>query len=114
MVEQNMKRKVKVWEVIVLLEFITIIFLGLYMNYQRAALIAQASYTANIEKILVVKDKREKDLSAKLSSAMILIQSAADELNQDKQGTAINNVVPPAEPPAVPVAAPKAEPSASK
>lgn len=98
MAEQNISRKIQIWQIIVLIEFITIIFLGLYVSYQRTVLTAQASYVVSIEKILRNKDIREKEISAKLSSAMILMQNAVDELNQDKQKEAINNVVPPAAP----------------
>mgnify|MGYP001582632229 CR=1 FL=1 len=98
MKEQNVNRKVQIWQVIVLVEFITVIFLGLYASYQRATLVAQESYAANIEKMLSNKDKREKELSAKLLKTMALLQGVANELGQDKQGEAINNVAPAAAP----------------
>lgn len=94
MVEQNMKRKVKVWEIIVLVEFVTIIFLALYVNYQSRAMMAQGVYIASMEKVLVETDKREKVLAGKLSNAMVLMQNAINDLNLEKQATAINNVVP--------------------
>ena len=102
MVEQNMKRKVKVWEIIVLVEFVTIIFLALYANYQSRALMAQGVYASSIEKVLVEKDKREKIVAAKLSNAMVLLQNAVNDLTLEKQATAINNVVPSDVPPEAP------------
>ncbi|MCX5681569.1 MAG: hypothetical protein NT079_04760 [Candidatus Omnitrophica bacterium] len=98
MAEENMGRRIKLWQIIFLVEFITIIFLGLYVGYERAVVASQAQYVVSVEKILASKDKREKELSAKLSSVMVLLQNAVNDLNQERQATAINNVVPPEAP----------------
>mgnify|MGYP001334050585 CR=1 FL=1 len=85
-------RKLQIWQVIVLLEFVTIIFLGLYASYQRTALTANAVYVAKVEQLLATKDKKEKELSGKLLNVMSLLQKAVNDLNQGQEVPAINNV----------------------
>lgn len=92
MKEQEMTKKVQIWQAIVLIEFVMIIFLGLYASYQRNALAAQAVYAAKVEQLLVSKDVREKELSAKLLNVMALLQNAVNDLNKGEPAAAINNV----------------------
>ena len=91
---QDMNKKLQIWQVIVLLELVIIIFLGLYASYQRSALAAQLNYASKVEQVLRDKDAREKELSTKLLTVMSLLQNAVNEINKDQQGAAINNVAP--------------------
>jgi len=92
MKDQDMMKKVQIWQAIVLIEFVMIIFLGLYTSYQRSALAAQAVYATKVEQLLADKNVREKELSTKLLSVMALLQNAVNDLNQGSEGAAINNV----------------------
>lgn len=102
MADEKMGRKVTVWEIVVLVELVAIIFLALNLNSLNTKILAQNSYVANIEKVLADKEMKQKDLSDKLSSAMGILQNAMNAISQEKQATAINNIVPP-EAVAVPV-----------
>jgi hypothetical protein len=96
MKDQETTRKVQIWQVIVLIEFVMIIFLGLYASYQRNALVAQVSYVTQVEQLLGNQDKREKEVSAKLLNIMTLLQKAVNDLNQGQPGAMLNNVPVPA------------------
>lgn len=91
MKEENMVKKVQVWQTIVLVELLVVIFLGLYANYLRGAFAAQTHYLAQIEKTMVVQDKREKELTARLMAVMGLLQRAVNDLNQGQAAGVVNN-----------------------
>ena len=92
MKEQDLGKKVQIWQAMVLVELVMIIFLGLYANYQSKALASQGSYMASVEKLLNEKDQREKELSTRLLTVMTLLQRAVNDLNQGQPAAVINNV----------------------
>lgn len=92
MKELDKNKKVQIWQAMVLIELVMVIFLGLYANYQGKALAAQAGYASQIERILGDKDKREKELSGRLLTVMTLLQRAVNDLNQGQPVNVINNV----------------------
>jgi hypothetical protein len=96
MKEQNLSKKVQIWQVMVLVELVMVLFLGLYANYQAKAIAAQGVYMSQVEKLLGDKEKREKELSTRLTTVVTLLQRAVNDLNQGQPAAVINNVPVPA------------------
>ncbi len=92
--KDDMNKRLKVWQMITLVQIVMIFFLGLYATYQRTAFAAQLSYLANLETTLKDKEAKEKELSSRLLTVMALLQRAVNELNQEGQEMGINNIVP--------------------
>lgn len=100
MAEEKTGKKVRIWEIIVLVELVAIIFLGLHLDYVNKTISAQGDYIISVEKVLAEKVAKEKVLSDKLLHAMGLLQGVVNEIGQEKQTTAINNVAPSSQAPA--------------
>lgn len=91
---EKQEKKIRMWQIIVLVQIVMIFFLGLYATYQRTAFAAQLSYVADLETTLKDKEAKEKELSSRLLTVMALLQRAVNELNQEGQEMGINNIVP--------------------
>ncbi len=89
---QEIGKRLEIWQAIVLVELVMIIFLGLYSSYQGKALAAQSTYASKVEQVVADKDRREKELSARLTAVMTLLQRAVNDLNQGQPSGAINNM----------------------
>jgi hypothetical protein len=86
-------KKLKFWQIIVLIELILIITLGVYANQLVGTINLQRTFIVGLKDAVQVKEERIQLLSTRLVSAMAVLQKAAEEIRKE-------SIVPPAEVPA--------------
>ena len=83
MKELEINKKLNLWQVIVLVQLVLIIFLGLLIYGQQSSLVSQKTYINALKKGISIREQNAQILSKRLISAMTLLQSATREITQD-------------------------------
>ena len=79
----DLNKKVKVWQIIVLVELVLIIALGAYANQLRGTVGFQEAFIGGLKDAVQVREMRIRVLSTRLISAMAVLQKAAEEINKE-------------------------------
>ncbi|MDD3374545.1 MAG: hypothetical protein PHY73_02340 [Candidatus Omnitrophica bacterium] len=82
MKELEINKKLRFWQIIVLIQLILVIFLGLLVYAQKSDIISQKTYISVLQNGIAVRDQNTRILSKRLVAAMTLLQSAAQEITQ--------------------------------
>jgi len=83
MKELEINKKLNLWQVIVLVQLVLIIFLGLLIYGQQSSLVSQKTYINALKEGISIREQNAQILSKRLISAMTLLQSATREITQD-------------------------------
>jgi len=83
MKELEINTKLNLWQVIVLVQLVLIIFLGLLIYGQQSSLVSQKTYINALKEGISIREQNAQILSKRLISAMTLLQSATREITQD-------------------------------
>ena len=82
MKELEINKKLRLWQIIVLIQLVLVFFLGLLVYGLKADLNLQKTYIGSLKNAIVVRDQNTSILSKRLIAAMTLLQSAAKEMTQ--------------------------------
>ena len=85
MKELETGKKLHLWQIIVLVQLVLIIFLGLFAYGQQSTLVSQKTYINALQEGIATREQSTRILSKRLVAAMTLLQSAAREIA--KEGT---------------------------
>ncbi len=78
--ELEINKKLRLWQIIVLIQLVLVIFLGLLGFQQNSTLAVQRAHINVLEEAVQIREQNSLVLSRRLVAAMTLLQSAAQQI----------------------------------